>query len=480
MGELQNISNNMKTTKTKTTSILIATILLTGIIAPTSFNNAFALVVGGEVDRTTFIAETGVTSATGPMPNIGNVGTSSIVIGSVTLKSISPSGDLWVGTFDGTDDDIPDADDSIISPYNPDWTSLISGNSTAISGSENLNATFSTPVYSAGFEFVEPSCTTNIISCTGDQLGDIGANAPVFDSEFQVDLSLGLTPVGSFTFNATDDVLSFIGVKSTDPFDTMIITENEDSSDNEYFGEFFTSDVSASAIDAVKSWTHTDYNWDPVCDGIVNATGLCVDEIDQSIEIGFRPANVNATEYPTDDVLADPLPQDSNGNYTAFAQIHKNGKFSNTNPGAFYALTTIDIKSDLDTIEVDEIYENCTGGLDENGILKFVSNKETRNVKVAVANSTGFVTEITDDLYDDIGGFIQANLTLAKVNVTNSEHLQDGNTLFVLVKFQDNLKGTDSDEGDFDMMCNNEEVVTTVDSFDTVIAEAELRITNLE
>jgi len=460
-----------KTTLNKTTSLVIASILLAGIVAPAMFNNAHAAVSGGEIDKATFLANTGATSATGPLPDLGNVGTNiPTTLGSVTIKSIAPSSDLYVGA------------ENILTDlgFNKDWTSLIPGNSIAISASENLNATFASPVYSTGFEFVEPTCGRFATLCTGDQTDDIGVNfASVADSEFQVDLSLGLTPVGSFTFNATDDVLSFVGVASDEPFDTMIITENDGNlaihGENEYFGQFFTSDVLPQLFNVTKSWTHTDYNWDQVCDGAIeNATGCFLDEMTQ---IDYRPANINATEYPEDDVLADPLDQDSNGNYTAFAQVKKE-KFSNTNPGAFYALTTVNVTSSLDSLTVDEIYDDCT----ENGqeLLQFVSKKPTRNVKVAVANVTGFVTELTDAIYDGIGGNVTASIDNATVNITDAQYLEEGSTVFVLVKFQDSLKGEPASNNEFDEMCKNIESVTARSSFisQTTDAEAALRITN--
>jgi hypothetical protein len=236
--------------------------------------------------------------------------------------------------------------------------------------------------------------------------------------------------------------------------------------------------VEFSSIDVEKSWTHTDYNWDPVCADFFNETSKLCQVAEFDLNPGsYRPANINATEYPEDDVLANPLDQDGNGNYTAFAQIKKS-KFSNTNPGAFYALTTVNVTSSLDSMTVDEIFDDCT----ESGknLLKFVSKNPTRNVKVAVANATGFVTELTDSLYDEIGGNVTANIDNATVNITDPQYLTEGSTVFVLVKFQDNLKGEEATDNEFDQMCDNIESVTARigDGSQTVDAEAALRITN--
>jgi hypothetical protein len=236
--------------------------------------------------------------------------------------------------------------------------------------------------------------------------------------------------------------------------------------------------VAPAAFDAEKSWTHTDYNWDPVCDGIENVTGCFT--LDGTSLLDLRPSNINATDYPEDHVLAEPLDNDGLGNYTAFAQVHKN-KFSNTNPGAFYALTTINVEEDLDSLQVDEIYEDCTVTGDDD-ILKFVSKKPTRNVKIAVANSTGFVTELTSDLYDDLGGNVTADINSATVHITDSENLAEGSTVFVLVKFQDNLKNEPAPNNLFEAECDNTEVVTGYlgDSSQIVDANATLLINNLD
>ncbi|MFB5606496.1 MAG: hypothetical protein ACE5RI_01160 [Candidatus Nitrosomaritimum yanchengensis] len=237
----------------------------------------------------------------------------------------------------------------------------------------------------------------------------------------------------------------------------------------------FEFDLVKSVVNVEKSWTHTDYNWDQVCDGAIeNATGCFLDETTQ---IDYRPANIN-----TDDVLADPLPLDSNGNYTAYAQVHKNNKFSNTNPGAFYALTTAVTTSSLSSITVLENYTQCTNpdGNDntDDGLLKFVSKKIDRNVKVAIADSDGNVTEITDFLYDGIDGEIIADLNSTSVVIDHE--IPANSTIYVLVKFQDDKKGFDTGDGIFDEMCHNTEtVIANIDGdLPGVIAEADLRITN--
>lgn len=247
----------------------------------------------------------------------------------------------------------------------------------------------------------------------------------------------------------------------------------------------------ATPIEVTKTWTFTDYNWDQVCDDplATPTNGRCI-LLDESDVGPTRPANINFNgdnSDPDDDVLADPLPQDDDGKYTAFAQIHRNDNFSNTNPGQFYALTVVDVLRDVDALAVWENYDDCVdgdvggGGVDIK--LLTPAAKPDRAVKAAIADPDGFVTEITDDLYDS--GAITFSGDEGHVDIL--QEIPAGSTVFVLVKFQDDMKGFDTG-GDFDGMCDNTEWVHVLeevgeDDFETIFdahADAALRITNEE
>ena len=217
--------------------------------------------------------------------------------------------------------------------------------------------------------------------------------------------------------------------------------------------------VPTGSIGVEKTWTFTDYNWDPIeeCDP---TTGVCT----------TRPANID-----NDDVLADPLPittVDDVDKYTAFAQVHKNDKFSNTNPGAFYALTTIDVIADVDGLRVWENYDDCTEDM-----LKLLapSNKPQQAVKVAIADPDGDVTEITGD--------VDVTIDDDSAHVEISGPIAADSTVYVLVKFQDDLKGVDTGDGTFDDMCDNNEMVDVLDDAGEIVfstqADAALRISNV-
>ena len=80
----------------------------------------------------------------------------------------------------------------------------------------------------------------------------------------------------------------------------------------------------------------------------------------------------------------------------------------------------------------------------------------------------------------NIGGSISADGNSALVEI--DQFIEAGSTVYVLVKFQDNLKGFNMGP-DFDLMCDNTESVDAIVSDETVgskSADASVRITNLE
>ena len=244
-------------------------------------------------------------------------------------------------------------------------------------------------------------------------------------------------------------------------------------------------------IEVEKTWTHTDYNWEH-CTGVINSVDhLCYVDNTFMEEIPFITANINNEDH---DVLADPLDQDNDDKYLVFAQVHKkNDAFSNTNPGAFYALTTIDVITDVDGLRVWENYDDCTdqdglspsAGEDLLGLLPHNKNNPIQSVKAAIAAPNGDVLEITDDLLDS-GAITSGNGFAESAHVDILQEIPAGSTVYVLVKFRDDLKGFDTGDGFFDGMCDNNEMVSElVEVEDNVFeegfmvqADAALRIAN--
>ena len=154
-----------------------------------------------------FLTDTGATSATGALPNLGLVGTGPITVGSVTIQSAS--GNLYVGG-------------------STDWTTRLSGHDIAISGTEDLDIAVALmdPTYAFGFDFVEPEFDPNV-------------NAPFVESTFEVKLLSGGTVVGSFTFSRPNDQATFVGVWTDFGFDSAEIRETIGANENEFFGQFY-------------------------------------------------------------------------------------------------------------------------------------------------------------------------------------------------------------------------------------------------
>ena len=169
-------------------------------------------------DKAAFLAATGATSATGALPNLGNVG-ASVTLGDITFSQAPPGGTLWVGSS-GTS-------------Y-ADWTPITPGHDIAINGNEHINADLASSVFALGFDFVEI------------------ASGPVLEGGVPVDSTFGVTlknsgaTVGTFSFNAPDDTLAFVGVSSDLAFDRVEIRELTASDVDEFFGEFFTATAPAS------------------------------------------------------------------------------------------------------------------------------------------------------------------------------------------------------------------------------------------
>lgn len=160
-------------------------------------------------DRADFVSDSGSVGI-GAIPQ--NVDPASFVLGGLTFTQNAPS--------------------SLNTSIN--WSTLISEDfDLAINGIEGFNVDSPGPLYAFGFDFHEP----NVASPSSPDT----CNATCFDSTFAVSLLSGGTLVGSFSFNAPDAQLWFVGVTSTIGFDRIEIRETVGNIDNEFFGNFLIS-----------------------------------------------------------------------------------------------------------------------------------------------------------------------------------------------------------------------------------------------
>lgn len=194
---------------------------MTALIALLPAGGAWGGIIATFTDEGAFVAATGSSSITGPIPNVGNVGTGATGVGDVTIDSLS--GNLFLGSagFGGSLGALG-------------WSTLIPGNDIAISGPESFEVSIKLPggVSAFGFQLHEPTTpsgpppdTCNFPTCP--------------DSTFELTLFSGVALVDSVLFNPEDDMLTFFGVDSDMVFDRITVVEVIGNADNEYFGEFF-------------------------------------------------------------------------------------------------------------------------------------------------------------------------------------------------------------------------------------------------
>ena len=108
-----------------------------------------------------------------------------------------------------------------------DWTTRLPGIDIAVNGTEHLDVDIANTINYFGFDFVEPEFDPRI-------------NASFVDSTFEVTLFSAGTSIGSFQFNAPNDVAAFVGVSSDKTFDGVEIREIIGGSENEFYGAFYT------------------------------------------------------------------------------------------------------------------------------------------------------------------------------------------------------------------------------------------------
>lgn len=162
-------------------------------------------------DDAAFSAATSAVSLTGPLPDLGNVG-STVTLNDATLSAaeIFVEQDRW-------------------STLLPNRTAI------AVSGPEHLDVAIDTGLASAfGFYFHEP---------TTDDVEQNGCNATCFESTFEISFYFEGALLDSESFNPANDAAIFTGITLDEVFDEVRFEETEGGIDNEFFGEMYVSRV---------------------------------------------------------------------------------------------------------------------------------------------------------------------------------------------------------------------------------------------
>jgi hypothetical protein len=170
-------------------------------------------------DQSAFLTATGATSATGPLSAISSI------FGSHTIGTVTITAPKWGIGNSGF-------------PHPGNWIGVSQGNGITPPYADGIDLAFALPVYAAGFQFFEPSIT-----------GPTGCNDnPCIDSTFLVTgYDAGNVQLFSFSFNAPNDVLAFVGVQSSDAFKYLRIYESVGGDENELYGQIYTSVVPVPA-----------------------------------------------------------------------------------------------------------------------------------------------------------------------------------------------------------------------------------------
>ena len=172
-------------------------------------------------NKAAFLAATGSTSATGPIPSLGSVGEGPVAIGSLGFDAAS--GVVSSGLIFS------------------DFSDLLPDNELAISGAENFNVVSTVPLFSLGFDFAE----------AGEDNPKL--NGPFINSTFKVTLLAQTIVVDSFFFSRPNDAETFVGVWSAASFNKAEIREAVGGIGNEFFGEFYSGTLARSAVPAPVS-----------------------------------------------------------------------------------------------------------------------------------------------------------------------------------------------------------------------------------
>ncbi len=67
----------------------------------------------------------------------------------------------------------------------------------------------------------------------------------------------------------------------------------------------------------------------------------------------------DGVDCPDGTYLGDALPMDAEGNYLLEAVVKKNGMVSSYNPGQYYAVSTVNVLEDVDTLTIEENFCPC-------------------------------------------------------------------------------------------------------------------------
>jgi hypothetical protein len=168
-------------------------------------------------NQATFVSATGASLAT--LPNTENVALITVA-GRLSIDHVGVGG-MWSGAG--------------IAPF----LSQSDKNFLVASGTEDFDITTLASTYAFGFSLYEPTSGAPQNGCNG-----ICA-----ESTFLITLHSGATVVDSFSIEPANNTFNFYGYWSSAPITAVTIRETVGTSDNEFFGRFYTGATAYSPSD---------------------------------------------------------------------------------------------------------------------------------------------------------------------------------------------------------------------------------------
>jgi hypothetical protein len=172
------------------------------------------------------------------------------------------------------------------------------------------------------------------------------------------------------------------------------------------------------------------FNEDPVDWELVDLDGDGIPETRIPIDNdGDGLFNEDDVDCPDGSYLGDQLPQDAQDFYVLEAVVHpKNNKVSSYNPGQYYAVSTVNVLSDVDMLTIEEDWGDC-------GIGDLNPKKGGGKVVIVMLGDDGTAYQILDA--KDEAVTVDEDNGMAWVEL---EDVPAGTTILMYVKFKPAVK----------------------------------------
>jgi hypothetical protein len=236
------------------------------------------------------------------------------------------------------------------------------------------------------------------------------------------------------------------------------------------FGSCGVGGVPAEDVEVTKDYRFTNvcFERDDDRDGKFSE-----DPLDWSDTNGDGLIDEDPIDCPDGTSLGIPLPQDGAENYIVEAVLKRNGTVSSYNPGQYYAVSTVEVLTDLETLWISEHYGDCTE--DPKKLSALNPKKGGGSVVIVEVGPDGVARQIADakspnvEITDDNTNGVPDNAEVYLENVPADT------TILMYVKFGPGLKGLPLPSEEL-RVCENTNSAQTEEGGPEVSATANLRV----